>query len=95
MLFVLTGPFLSIPLSGDERGPSMHLDTPFVFALALTAGPGVAALVMAASIALYHLAHRRPLHKLAFNNGTHTIGLAVRSASSRASTARVSERSSR
>jgi signal transduction histidine kinase len=76
-LFVLGGPFLTIPLSGDERGPSIHLDTPFVFALALLAGPGVAALLMAASIALYHLIHRRPLDKLAFNNGTHMIGLAA------------------
>jgi signal transduction histidine kinase len=76
-LFVLGGPFLTIPLSGDERGPSIHLDTPFVFALALVAGPGVAAVLMAASIALYHLIHRRPLAKLAFNNGTHMIGLAA------------------
>ena len=75
-LFVLGGPFLTIPLSGDDRGPSIHLDTPFVFALALVAGPGVAAVLMAASIALYHLLHRRPLDKLAFNNGTHMIGLA-------------------
>jgi signal transduction histidine kinase len=77
VLVVLGGPFLSIPLSGDERGPSIHVDTPFVFALALVAGPGVAAVVMAASIALYHLVHRRPLEKLAFNNGTHVTGLAA------------------
>jgi signal transduction histidine kinase len=76
-LFVLGGPFLTIPLSGDDRGPSIHLDTPFVFALALVAGPGVAAVLMAASIALYHLIHRRPLDKLAFNNGTHMVGLAA------------------
>ena len=38
-------PFLSIPLSRDGRGPSVHVDTPFVFALALAAGAGAAALV--------------------------------------------------
>jgi signal transduction histidine kinase len=76
-LVVLVAPFLSIPLSRDGRGPSIHVDTPFVFALALAAGPGVAALVMAASGALYDLAHRKPPYKVAFNNGTHTIGLAA------------------
>jgi signal transduction histidine kinase len=77
VLVVLAAPFLSIPLSRDGRGPTIHVDTPFVFALVLAAGPGVGGLVMSASIALYHLAHRKPLHKLAFNNGTHTIGLAA------------------
>jgi signal transduction histidine kinase len=76
-LVVLVAPFLSIPLSRDVRGPSVHVDTPFVFALALAAGVGVAALVMAASGALYDLAHRKPFAKVAFNNGTHTIGLAA------------------
>ncbi|HEV3504132.1 MAG TPA: hypothetical protein VG637_02490, partial [Actinomycetes bacterium] len=76
-LVVLVAPFLSIPLSRDGRGPSIHVDTPFVFALVLAAGPGAAALVMAASGALYDLAHRKPLAKVAFNNGTHTIGLAA------------------
>src|SRR5829696_9062261 len=70
-------PFLSIPLSRDGRGPSVHVDTPFVFALALAAGTGAAAVVMAASGVLYDLAHRKPFHKVAFNNGTHTIGLAA------------------
>jgi signal transduction histidine kinase len=74
---VLVAPFLSIPLSRDGRGPSVHVDTPFVFALVLAAGPGTAALVMAASGVLYDLAHRKPLHKLTFNIGTHTIGLAA------------------
>ena len=76
-LVVLVAPFLSIPLSRDGRGPSVHVDTPFVFALALAAGTGAAAVVMAASGVLYDLAHRKPFHKVAFNNGTHTIGLAA------------------
>ena len=60
-LVVLVAPFLSIPLSRNGRGPSVHVDTPFVFALALAAGAGAAALVMAASGLLYDLAHRKPL----------------------------------
>ena len=76
-LVVLVAPFLSIPLSRDGRGPSIHVDTPFVFALALAAGAGAAALVMAASGVLYDLAHRKPFSKVAFNDGTHTIGLAA------------------
>ena len=76
-LVVLVAPFLSIPLSRDGRGPSIHVDTPFVFALVLAAGAGAAAVVMAVSGMLYDLAHRKPFHKIAFNNGTHTIGLAA------------------
>ena len=76
-LVVLVAPFLSIPLSRDGRGPSLHVDTPFVFALVLAAGAGAAALVMAASGLLYDLAHRKPFPKVAFNIGTHTIGLAA------------------
>jgi Histidine kinase-, DNA gyrase B-, and HSP90-like ATPase len=76
-LVVLVAPFLAIPISRDGRGPSIHVDTPFVFALALAAGTGAAAVAMAASGLLYDLAHRKPLHKVAFNNGTHTIGLAA------------------
>ena len=76
-LVLLVAPFLSIPLSRDGRGPSVHVDTPFAFALALWAGTGAAALVMAASGVLFDLAHRKPLEKVAFNNGTHTIGLAA------------------
>jgi signal transduction histidine kinase len=76
-LVVLTAPFLGIPLSRDGRGPTVHVDAPFAFALALAAGPGVAALVVAASCALYDLAHHKPLRKLTFNVGTHVIGLAA------------------
>jgi signal transduction histidine kinase len=76
-LVVLAAPFLAIPLSRDGRGPSVHVDAPFGFALVLAAGPGAAALVVAASCALYDLAHRKPLRKLTFNIGTHTIGLAA------------------
>jgi hypothetical protein len=75
-LVVLAAPFLSIPLSRDGPGPSVHVDAPFSFALVLAAGPGAAALVVAASCALYDLAHRKPLHKLTFNIGTHVLGLA-------------------
>jgi signal transduction histidine kinase len=73
---VLAAPFLSIPLGRDRRGPSVHVDAPFSFALVLAAGPGAAALVVAASYALYDLAHRKPPHKLTFNIGTHVLGLA-------------------
>ena len=76
-LVVLVAPYLSIPLSRNGRGPSVHVDTPFVFALALAAGAGAAALVMAASGLLYDLAHGKSFSKVAFNNGTHTIGLAA------------------
>jgi signal transduction histidine kinase len=76
-LVVLTAPFVSIPLSRDGRGPTVLVDAPFGFALALAAGPGVAALVMAAARVLYDLAHRKPLHKLAFNVGIHVLGLAA------------------
>ena len=76
-LVVLTAPFLGIPLSRDGRGPTVHVDAPFAFALALAAGPGVAGLVVAASCALYDLAHHKPLRKLTFNVGTHVIGLAA------------------
>ena len=75
-LVVLAAPFLSIPLSRDGRGPSVHVDAPFSFALVLAAGPGAAALVVAASCALFDLAHHKPLHKLTFNIGTHVLGLA-------------------
>ena len=67
-LVVLVAPFLSIPISRDGRGPSIHVDTPFVFALALAAGTGAAAVVMAASGLLYDLAHRKPLHKVAISH---------------------------
>jgi signal transduction histidine kinase len=76
-LVVLTAPFLGIPLSRDGRGPTVHVDAPFAFALALAAGPGAAALVVAASCALYDLAHHKALRKLTFNVGTHVIGLAA------------------
>ena len=76
-LVVLAAPFLSIPLSRDGRGPSVHVDAPFAFALVLAAGPGAAAPVVAASCALYDLAHRKPLRKVGFNIGTHMIGLAA------------------
>jgi signal transduction histidine kinase len=75
-LVVLAAPFLSIPLSRDGRGPSVHVDAPFSFALALAAGPGAAVLVEAASCALFDLAHHKPPHKLTFNIGTHVLGLA-------------------
>jgi hypothetical protein len=65
-LVVLTAPFLGIPLSRDGRGPTIHVDAPFA-----------AALVVAASCALYDLAHHKPLRKLTFNLGTHVIGLAA------------------
>jgi signal transduction histidine kinase len=76
-LVVLAAPFLSIPLSRDGRGPSVLVDAPFAFALALEAGPGVAALVMAAARALHDLAHRKPPSKLSFNIAIHTLGLAA------------------
>jgi signal transduction histidine kinase len=75
-LVVLAAPFLSIPLSRDGRGPSVHVDAPFSFALALAAGRGAAALVVGASCALFDLAHHKPPHKVTFNIGTHVLGLA-------------------
>jgi signal transduction histidine kinase len=78
--FVLAATFLTIPLSRDGRGPRVMVDSPFVFALVLFGGPGVAALVTAASLTLSGLVHRRPPQKLAFAIGTHSIGLAAGSA---------------
>jgi len=75
-VLVLVAPFLSIPLSREGRGPTVHVDAPFSFALLLVGGAGCAALVLAASCVLYDLAHRKPLRKLAFNVGAHTVGLA-------------------
>jgi signal transduction histidine kinase len=74
---VLAAPYLSIPLSRDGRGPHVLVDSPFVFALLLFAGSGAAALVMAASLVLHALAHRQSLRRLAFNIGSHVIGLAA------------------
>src|SRR4029453_15959900 len=48
--FVLAATFLTIPLSRDASGPRVMVDSPFVFALVLVGGPGVAALVMAVSL---------------------------------------------
>ena len=75
-VLVLGAPFLSIPLSREGRGPTVHVDAPFSFALLLVGGAGCAALVLAASCVVYDLAHRKPLRKLAFNVGAHTVGLA-------------------
>jgi signal transduction histidine kinase len=75
-VLVLVAPFLSIPLSRDGRGPSVHVDAPFAFALLLLGGAGGAALVLAASCVLYDVVHRKPLGKVAFNVGAHTLGLA-------------------
>jgi signal transduction histidine kinase len=76
-LVALAAPFLSLPLSRDENGPRVMVDSPFAFALALFAGPGVAVLVVATSVGLHDLVHRRPLRRLAFNVGTRAIGLAA------------------
>ena len=78
--FVLAASFFSIPLSRDGRGPRVMVDSPFVFALVLFGGPGVAALVVAASLTLSGLAQHKPPQRLAFNVGTHSIGLAAGSA---------------
>ena len=77
--FVLAATFLTIPLSRDRdgHGPRVMVDSPFVFALVLVAGPGVAALVTAASLTLSGVLHHRPPQRLAFNIGTHSIGLAA------------------
>jgi signal transduction histidine kinase len=76
-LVILAAPFLSVPLSRDGNGPRVLVASPFAFALLLFAGPGVAALVVAASFTLHDLVQRRPLRRLAFGIGTHTIGLAA------------------
>jgi signal transduction histidine kinase len=75
--FVVGARFLSIPLSRDGRGPTVHVDAPFAFALMLVAGIGSAAVVLAVSCVVYDLARRKPLRKLAFNVGAHTIGIAL------------------
>jgi signal transduction histidine kinase len=75
--FVLAATFLTIPLSRDGRGPRVMVDSPFVFALVLFAGPGVAALVTAASLMLSGVVHHRPWRRIAFAVGTHSIGLAA------------------
>jgi signal transduction histidine kinase len=78
--FVLAATFLTIPLSRDASGPRVMVDSPFVFALVLVGGPGVAVLAVAVSLTLSGLIHHKPPARLAFNVGTHSIGLAAGSA---------------
>src|SRR5215211_2922283 len=78
--FVLGATFLTVPLSRDASGPRVMVDSPFVFALVLVAGPGVAVLVVAVSLTVSGLIHHKPPARLAFNVGTHSIGLAAGSA---------------
>src|ERR671920_1312905 len=75
--FVAAATFLTIPLSRDASGPRVMVDSPLVFALVLVGDPGVAALVMAVSLTLSGLVHHKPPSRLAFNVGTHSIGLAA------------------
>jgi signal transduction histidine kinase len=73
---VVVGHAFSVPLSGDGRGPRVHVDAPFAFALVLFGGVGVAALLHAGSCVLHDVAHHKPARKAAFNVGCHTIGIA-------------------
>ena len=74
---VLLGHLVSVPLSRDRRGPSAHVDSAFAFALILYGGVGVAALLHSGSALLHGVAHRKPPRKVAFNVGTHAIGMAA------------------
>jgi signal transduction histidine kinase len=74
--FLFVGQFFSIPLSGPG-GLRTTINGPFAFALLLYAGLGDAALLQAAAMLLGNLVERKPARTIAFNVGTHTIGVAV------------------
>jgi hypothetical protein len=75
--FLLVGQFLAIPLSRERRGPSVLVNSPFAFALALYGGIGAAAVLQAAAALLWHAVRRTSAAKAAFNLGSHTTGLAA------------------
>ena len=75
--FLIIGQFFSIPLSRDRRGPVVLVNAPFAFALVLYGGIGAAALLQAGATLIHGVARRKPLDKVAFNIGDHTIGLAA------------------
>jgi signal transduction histidine kinase len=75
--FLVVGHFFSIPLSIDPRGAKVQINSPFAFALALYGGIGAAALLYASTFVLDGSLRHRSFRKLAFNVGTHTIGLAA------------------
>jgi signal transduction histidine kinase len=74
--FLFVGQFFSIPLSGPG-GPRALITGPFAFALLLYAGLGEAVLLQGAAMLIYNLVERKPARVIAFNVGSHTIGMAV------------------
>ncbi len=74
---LVVGQFFSVPLSRDPGGARVQINSPFAFALMLYAGIGFAELLYAFSCVLYDAARRKPVEIMAFNVGTHTIGLAL------------------
>ncbi|HZD00044.1 MAG TPA: HAMP domain-containing sensor histidine kinase [Actinomycetes bacterium] len=74
--FLVVGHFFSVPLSSDQRGPRVLINSPFAFALALYGGIGAAALLYASTFVMDASTRRGPVRRVTFNVGTHTIGLA-------------------
>jgi len=74
--FLFVGQFFSIPLNGPG-GPSVMINGPFAFALLLYAGLGDAVLLQSAAMLLFNLVERKSARVIAFNVGSHTIGMAA------------------
>src|SRR6266536_2603000 len=74
--FLFVGQFFSIPLNGPG-GPRVMINGPFAFALLLYAGLGDAVLLQSAAMLLFNLVERKPVRVIAFNVGSHTIGMAA------------------
>jgi signal transduction histidine kinase len=75
--FLFVGQFFGISLSRDPRGPRVLINAPFAFALVLYGGLALAALLQAGAQLLCDAARRRPVVKMGFNTGSHTIGMAA------------------
>jgi signal transduction histidine kinase len=75
--FLVVGQLFSVPLSGEQRGPRVLINSPFAFALALYGGIGAAMVLYAGTFVFDGLRRRIAIRKVAFNVGTHTIGLAT------------------
>jgi signal transduction histidine kinase len=75
--FLFVGQFFSIPLSGPASGVRVLINGPFAFAIVLYGGLGAAVVLQAAAGLLADGIARKRVQTVAFNSGTHTIGLVV------------------
>jgi signal transduction histidine kinase len=75
--FLFVGQFFSIPLSGPAAGVRVLINGPFAFAIVLYGGLGAAVVLQAVAGLLADGIARKRVQTVAFNSGTHTIGLVV------------------